>query len=185
MSPTKSSRQWIFRSLTYPSMSPRRNTAKTLENVSSHEVCFLADTLTATTTQPERKRNNFKMLVVDDDKKTTFSFNTEKHIFPIDFLYAVQPVKNKNKKRRTVEEKGQCPVWWGSLHRVCWCVSVRVKKKIPSFCVPFPTKNMLSKGWTCFHHSPTPRSTSHLTLVQAALLCRLHNNIESFRRRFD
>lgn len=102
-------RQRISRSLTYPSMSQRRNTAKTLESVSSHEVCVLADTLTATT-QPERKRNNFKMLVVDDDKKTTFSFNTEKHIFPIDFLYAVQPVKNKNKKRRTVEEKGQCPV---------------------------------------------------------------------------
>lgn len=50
--------------------------------------------------------------------------------FSIDFLYASQPVKNKNKKRRAWRKKGQCPVRWGSSKMcVCMCVYIQTERR--------------------------------------------------------
>lgn len=81
------------------------------------------------------------MLVVDDDKKT-FSFNTEKHIFPIDFLYALQPVKNKIKNGERGGKKVSVQ-WDGG---VWLSVCAEGKKKIFVLCPIFNKKEHAVDG---------------------------------------
>lgn len=73
--------------------------------------------------------------------KKHFHSTQKNTFFPIDFLYALQPVKNKIKNGERGRKRSVSSEMGEFIGRVCmWVCEERRKKKIFVFCVPFPAR---------------------------------------------